>query len=636
MGAPGSWLLWTLRTVAIAVVLWMLADPIAHSPSVADADLLPTTPPPPASAGLLTGRADPVALAGDRSAAVMRPAPQTDFSVAPGAFAQYFRARGGARTFGPPISNRFVLLGQEIQLFRNHVLRQNADGSIATMPLLDIGAVPSLRAGGRSLPPADQQVAAAAAAPGEPDYAGRAQAFIRANAPDQWEGLPVGFYAAFLATVTFQDAFPDGSGDPALLPGFAQEVWGLPVSRPTRDPGNPDLVYLRWERGVMEYDRRVGGVRVVPLGALFKAVLTGEDLPDDLATEAQGSRFFRQLDPLRLNGVARPFDLPETVLLGAFGPSTTASAAPQSGAGAAGAGSAGAQAPPTPTPTPTPTLTLRGVGPTIVGPTGVTGPDVCHGDERITFAPENPRVGNEVLVAVTSAGPHPYGRLAGTERATFVRERPGQLGTVWEWTLTPTFEGIHEYTFYVDSTIPCKQETLRVGGPLGTPTPTPTRVPRTSSSDGYGNGNGNSNLNVNLNVNSNDNNSSTSSVDLRLTNEDSVDPVRPGQALTYTLVVTNDGTSSADNVTLTDTLPSETTYRSASSTRGSCSQSGATVSCSLGRLGGGTIATVRIDVTVAPTIAPGTTLTNTAVVTSDDRDSLPSNNSASQTTTIQS
>jgi hypothetical protein len=107
------------------------------------------------------------------------------------------------------------------------------------------------------------------------------------------------------------------------------------------------------------------------------------------------------------------------------------------------------------------------------GATGLPDQDPCYGDEQITFSPTNPRAGNEVLVAVSSHGPHPYGRLAGTERVTFSRQRPGQLGYVWEWTLTPTWPGDHEYTFYVDSTIPCAKVTIHVDRALATRVPTP-------------------------------------------------------------------------------------------------------------------------------------------------------------------
>jgi hypothetical protein len=37
--------------------------------------------------------------------------------------------------------------------------------------------------------------------------------------------------------------------------------------------------------------------------------------------------------------------------------------------------------------------------------------------QQILFAPDTPRAGNELLITVSSAHPHPYGRLAGTGAA---------------------------------------------------------------------------------------------------------------------------------------------------------------------------------------------------------------------------
>jgi hypothetical protein len=127
-------------------------------------------------------------------------------------------------------------------------------------------------------------------------------------------------------------------------------------------------------------------------------------------------------------------------------------------------------------------------------PGAAVGSDPCYGDEEITFSPEIPRVGNEVLIAVTSTRPHPYGRLAGTEKTTFVRERPGQKGYVWEWTILLSYPGQHEYTFYVDSTIPCKklELTIRQGLATKTPTPTKTATPYNwNNNDNNNNDNGN-------------------------------------------------------------------------------------------------------------------------------------------------
>jgi hypothetical protein len=121
------------------------------------------------------------------------------------------------------------------------------------------------------------------------------------------------------------------------------------------------------------------------------------------------------------------------------------------------------------------------------------GGDPCYGDELITFAPEAPRVGDELLVAVTSSHAHPYGRLAGTEMTQFTRERPGQRGYVWEWIIRPTYPGQHEYTFYVDSTVPCQKIQLTVRESLATKTPRPTKTPTPYGFDNNNNSNGNNN-----------------------------------------------------------------------------------------------------------------------------------------------
>jgi len=516
--------------VLILALAWALTAPLEQPPQVANA------------------------LQGDG-----RLSPETGFSVAPGAFDDYFRARGGLRTFGPPVSNRFRLLGQDVQLFRYFALRQNPDGSIATLPLLDLGAIPSSRVGGQAVPPSDPRLTGSAPVPGTPEYDSRAQAFIRANAPDTWEGLQVGFYAAFLSTVTFQEAFPNGVGNRDLLPGFAQEIWGLPVSRPTRDSQGSDVVSFRWERGVMRYDRANAQVTVLALAELFKAVLTGENVPADLAAAAEGSRFYRQLDPRAPNGVARPGELPETTLLGAFQadgqpptgvtpPSRTPTPTPTSQLG-----------PPTPelptTGSPTPidrTRRVPGAGTPTTGASGDgsvsgsiagedDGQDACYGDEVITFAPENPRVGTELVIVVTSSRPHPYGRLAGTEQTTFVRERPGQRGLVWEWTVNLSNAGTHEYTFYVDSTIPCKKVSIQVRSALGTTSASSTGLDNDNvdnfsdnlssdnfsnnvSSDNFGDNlssdNSSDNTSANVSGDNSDDNSSSDNASDNLSNED--------------------------------------------------------------------------------------------------------------------
>ncbi len=83
---------------------------------------------------------------------------------------------------------------------------------------------------------------------------------------------------------------------------------------------------------------------------------------------------------------------------------------------------------------------------------------------------------------VTSASPHPHGRLLGTERTSLVGERDGRRGKVREWTVAPTYKGKHRYTFYADSTIPCGSISLEVRAAL-------------SNASDNANANGNSNDN---------------------------------------------------------------------------------------------------------------------------------------------
>lgn len=112
--------------------------------------------------------------------------------------------------------------------------------------------------------------------------------------------------------------------------------------------------------------------------------------------------------------------------------------------------------------------------------------EFCFGDEQVTFVPEDPRTNSELLIAVTSRYENKYPRLAGTEKASFVRMRPGQLGYVWEWTIQTTWPGQHQYVFYVDSTIPCKKIDVLVKQQYLTPTPKPTETPKPEDYDNDG------------------------------------------------------------------------------------------------------------------------------------------------------
>jgi len=90
---------------------------------------------------------------------------------------------------------------------------------------------------------------------------------------------------------------------------------------------------------------------------------------------------------------------------------------------------------------------------------------------------------------------------------------------------------------------------------------------------------------------------SLGNLDISVIKSDSPDPVTVGNNLTYMIGVTNNGPDTATGVTLTDTLPAGVTYVSATSTQGTCSRSGSTVTCSIGTLANGASTTVTIIVT---------------------------------------
>ncbi len=128
------------------------------------------------------------------------------------------------------------------------------------------------------------------------------------------------------------------------------------------------------------------------------------------------------------------------------------------------------------------------------------------------------------------------------------------------------------------------------------------------------------------------------SADLSVTKVDSPDPVNTGSNLTYTISVNNNGPDAAANASWTDTLPPGTTFVALSSPGGwSCTTPDAgdtgTVSCSNPSFAVGS-SVFTLTVAVAPTVAAGTTLSNTATATSSTPDGNPGNESGTATTTV--
>jgi uncharacterized repeat protein (TIGR01451 family) len=119
--------------------------------------------------------------------------------------------------------------------------------------------------------------------------------------------------------------------------------------------------------------------------------------------------------------------------------------------------------------------------------------------------------------------------------------------------------------------------------------------------------------------------------DLAVTKTDAPDPVLAGKNLTYTVTVTNRGSGAATGVVLTDTLPAGVTFVSATASRGSCSQAGGIVTCSLNTFA--KAATATVTVVVRPTQAG--TITNRVSVRENEADGNPTNNSAQASTSVQ-
>ena len=108
------------------------------------------------------------------------------------------------------------------------------------------------------------------------------------------------------------------------------------------------------------------------------------------------------------------------------------------------------------------------------------------------------------------------------------------------------------------------------------------------------------------------------------------DTVFVGSNLVYTIVVTNNGPLAAPNVSLTNTLPSSVSLKSASATQGTLMTNGNPILGSFPTVATGGSVTVTLTVTPQSTGA----ITNKASIGSGYSDPAPANNTASITTTV--
>ncbi|HKN84366.1 MAG TPA: DUF4114 domain-containing protein [Pyrinomonadaceae bacterium] len=117
--------------------------------------------------------------------------------------------------------------------------------------------------------------------------------------------------------------------------------------------------------------------------------------------------------------------------------------------------------------------------------------------------------------------------------------------------------------------------------------------------------------------------------ELSLTMTASPNPVVTGSNITYTLTVQNNRPEAATSVVVTDVLPPQTTFVSCSAPGGVCGGSGNARTVSYSVVPGGTAVTIQLVAAVLCPVANGTSIANTATVSSVSPDSDFSNNIAS-------
>jgi uncharacterized repeat protein (TIGR01451 family) len=121
--------------------------------------------------------------------------------------------------------------------------------------------------------------------------------------------------------------------------------------------------------------------------------------------------------------------------------------------------------------------------------------------------------------------------------------------------------------------------------------------------------------------------------DLAVTKHDSADPVIEKATFTYSITVQNlgaGGAADATGVMVTDNLPGQVEFVSASSPNGTCVRAGTIVTCDLGTVNAGAAASVSIVVKAKKS----GTLSNTASVTTTVVDTNAANDQDTETTRV--
>jgi hypothetical protein len=164
--------------------------------------------------------------------------------------------------------------------------------------MLDPEIFPYTRVNGSVFPAPDDNMKNGTPPVSDPDYAVKISAFVEANVPDTYNGMPVNFFQTF-----------------NTLGGL--QIWGAPISAPMPDPGNSNFIYQRFQRGVMHFTSP-STTESILLADYLKAIITNQNVPTDLADQSRESRYFAQYCPNAPMWLCRPADLPGTDLTFAF------------------------------------------------------------------------------------------------------------------------------------------------------------------------------------------------------------------------------------------------------------------------------------------------------------------------------
>jgi hypothetical protein len=210
----------------------------------------------------------------------------------------FFNQYGGIETFGYPTSRMMTFLGCPVQMFQRQIIQVCQGQGAALINMLDPEIFPYTKVNGSTFPGADPTLKNNTPQVGSPSYGEDILNFINVNVPDMFAGQPVNFLQHFNST-------------------GGLTIWGAPISQPAPDPSNGGFIYQRFQRGIMHYIQGTGTESIL-LADYLKAILMNQNVPTDLAQQANESRYFGQYCPGNAAWLCRPNDLPATDLTFAF------------------------------------------------------------------------------------------------------------------------------------------------------------------------------------------------------------------------------------------------------------------------------------------------------------------------------